>query len=137
MVDSLPQDHPSVHYFYHHCYAFRYIKANQVTPMQGFRHICYHSLTSPDDEGTIYLRCPLQPDNPLLTWQEDEFLYHASVILARFGRHELANNLRDLRTSNLELKEHIVELFNNGYIDPLHMFDSSGKRRPIRWDLQL
>jgi hypothetical protein len=136
-VDALPEDHATKHYMYHHNPFFRYLSLNKIDH-QGFNHICYHLDGNPmHDRRPLFIRNPRLHPNPLLTWEEDEFLFHASIIFALFDKPEMATALRLNRDVNVFMKEYIRELLDAGYLDPLSYFDKQGRHRPIRWDLKL
>jgi hypothetical protein len=136
-IDSLPDDHATRHYFYHHNPFFRYV-APDKPDCQGFGHVCFHLDRNPIlDPQPLFIRNPRLHPNPLLTWEEDEFLFHASIIFALFDKQEMATVIRLNRDVNIFMKDSIRELLEAGYLDPLNYFDNQGRHRPIHWDLRL
>ena len=96
-VDNFPKGNPTTHYFYHHCHILRYIEAlnpHLIQPL-GF-NAEYHHYNPVGPEGhrnNRRIRKPNQPVNPLLTVEEDEFLYHCAIVFEALRLVDIAGGL--------------------------------------------
>ncbi|KAF9455966.1 hypothetical protein BDZ94DRAFT_1241880 [Collybia nuda] len=123
----------TIHYFFHHCHIFRYLDPSKPGNAQGFSCFCLHY----NYETTTYpypVRTAQRPHNYLLTPEEDEFLYHASVILEHFEKVDMVNVIRDMRATNVFMAEDAFILFDAGYLEDIFHFDANGMKYPILWD---
>ena len=76
----------------------------------------------------------MNPHNPLLTAEEDEFLHHASYVFEGIGDLELANTLRRVRAAVPFMSEHASLLFDAGYLTPMTQYDNQGGKYALLWD---
>ncbi|KAF9030496.1 hypothetical protein BDZ89DRAFT_1037978, partial [Hymenopellis radicata] len=129
-VDSLPASHPTHHFFYYHSVPLRYLSSDVDDARQGFNVYCTHA--DPSYVGSPpYPPCsPLVPINPCLSVEEDEFLFHMSLLFRLEGYDHLANCVTNLRGMRFFLPDELRILFANGYLDPLHHFDHLGHKYP-------
>lgn len=130
-IDSSEAQDDSRHYFYHHCPFFRLLDPTTPLIFQGFSRKCIHQ--DYDRPEALIERLPSPPRNPLLTADEDEFLYHISTYYLSLGHAKFSNSIRHLREVTYFLSSHARTLFNEGYLDPDYMFDGQGNRRAISW----
>ncbi|KIY61240.1 hypothetical protein CYLTODRAFT_415574, partial [Cylindrobasidium torrendii FP15055 ss-10] len=131
-VNVLPDDHPTHHYFYHHCHVLRYLVPDCRDANQGFNYICGHVnpayesvLTDDVISGVRYLTY-----NPLLTGEEDELLQHAAVVLEFLQCGHLANECRKLRRLPTYAPAAIRTLLEQGYLEPVDNYDETGRLFP-------
>lgn len=75
-VDSNQCPSDMRHFFYHHCIFFRLLDSTSPIILQGFSRECIHKY--PETPQDWNERVPNPTRNPLLTPEEDEFLYHAA-----------------------------------------------------------
>lgn len=136
-IDSLT---PSInlsgtrHYFYRHCFSFRYIHPNVPFWEQGFQTACVHHTGSTLPSLPHVSRTAYFPRSPLLTWEEDEFLYHCTLVFHMRGELALFNAIQDLQHENsLPFSAELYWLFINGYLDPAIQYDREGICYPIVW----
>jgi hypothetical protein len=81
---------------------------------------------------TPSIRTPRPPVNPLLTIEEDEFLYFASILFDEAGS-DIGIDLRALTVTPLMLGDYARSLLNNFYLDPLDSVDKYGRKRAVMW----
>lgn len=132
VVDSYSSQDDTRHFFYHHCPYFRYLDDGPVST-QGFQAMCLHSGHRLPD-GHWEPRSPLLPINPILTWEDDEFLYHVGLVFDIQDNSELANTIHDIRDIVIPFRHDVYRLLDHGFLDPLDYFDEYGYRRAIVFD---
>lgn len=126
---SLPAD--TQHYFYFHCYIFRFLDPDVVLLFQGFQADCQHfkvldSQVENPASGT-------SPKNVLLYDEEDEFLYQTSHLLTAMGQGCFANALRHLRQCMFYRQGLVRSLLVYKMLEPNLYFDGNGVCRPVVW----
>ena len=132
-VDDNGEEDDNYHFFYHHCVFFRYMDSTKPVHMQGFSCDCIHR----DSSSLIYpkpVRTPMEPRNPLITPEEDEFFHHASYVFESLGMLDLTNALRRVRTAIPFMPKDAAILFQAGYLTPMTQYDSQGAKYPLLWD---
>jgi hypothetical protein len=79
-----------------------------------------------------YNRRSRVPINPLLFVEEDKFFYYASILFDEAGSN-IGPALRALTNAHMQLGELARNLLINHYLDPIHVFDDAGHKRPLLW----
>ncbi|SJL03272.1 uncharacterized protein ARMOST_06624 [Armillaria ostoyae] len=129
MVDTLSPQDDARHHFYWHNEAFCYLDPCYPFFLQGFQQRCVHY----DTESCS--PCQGIPTwNPLLTANEDEFLYHVASLFETEGRGELSNCLRYVRGAKPIMAKEMQAMFANGYVDTGVFYDDEGRQRALRGD---
>lgn len=129
MVDTLSPQDDARHFLYWHHEAFRYLDPRYPFFLQGFQQRCVHY-----DAETCQPRQGKLPWNPLLTPNEDEFLYHAASLFESEGRGELANCIRHTQGARPVMAAEMRELFEKGYVDVAVFYNNEGRHRAFRGD---
>ncbi len=88
MVDTLSPQDDARHFLYWHNEAFHYLNPRYPFLLQGFQQQCIHC--DPDSCSPCQ---GLPTRNPLLTANEDEFLYHVASLFETEEWGELSNSL--------------------------------------------
>ena len=137
-VDNFPKGNPTTHYFYHHCHIFRYIEALNPHLIQtlGFNAECHHyDPVGPEGHrNNRRIRKPNRPVNPLLTVEEDEFLYHCAIVFEVLRLVDIAGELIGVRQAVPYLPDHAWILFDSDYLTPCQSFDDFGNKFPLLWE---
>ncbi len=122
MVDTLSPQDDAWHFLYWHNDAFRYLDPRYPFFLQGFQQWCVHydSKSCSPHQGN-------PPRNPLLTANEDEFLYHTASLFETEGQGKLSNCLRYVQGAKLIMAEEMRALFANGYVDAGVFYDDEGR----------
>ncbi|KAK0435519.1 hypothetical protein EV421DRAFT_1740173 [Armillaria borealis] len=128
-VDRLSPEDEAHHFLYSHHDIFRYLEPGIPSYFQGFHHRCLHINPT---SGTLW--SPLPSRNPLLTANEDEFIYHAVALFEFEGRGELANALRFAHAAEPILPAEVRMLFSNGYVEPIKYYNAQGRQCAFRGD---
>ncbi|KAF5385194.1 hypothetical protein D9615_001517 [Tricholomella constricta] len=121
------------HYFRYHCPYFRIFDTTRPYIQQGFATECIH-YDYPSPIMVLRAERTEQPRNPLLSDDEDEFLYHAAKVYESRANQEVANAMRRLRDCVPYLPDHVFLLFDYGYLHSIHHFDNNGLPFPLLWD---
>jgi hypothetical protein len=133
-IDNECKYSDTVHFLYHHCPFMRYIDPRATPQFQGFhlrcRHFNYYSSHLKRVEAP-----PLTSKNPLLTSEEDEFLYHLARVCESRGEIRAARAARALREARpITYSDHARKLFHHRYLSTIKHFDHQGTPYPLMWE---
>ncbi|KAK0445052.1 uncharacterized protein EV420DRAFT_1648572 [Desarmillaria tabescens] len=128
-VDRLSPEDKARHFLYYHNDIFHYLLPSLPSYFQGFHHRCLHV-----NPSTNTLRVDVLPRNPLLTANEDKFIFHAASLFEFEGRGELANALRFAHAAEPILPMEVRALFTQGYAEPVEYYDCEGRHCAFRGD---
>ncbi|RDB19437.1 hypothetical protein Hypma_013734 [Hypsizygus marmoreus] len=129
-INMLDSESDLVHFFFHHCPFFRLLDPHTPLTHQGFSCRCLHFEYAAPSQAR-YQRKPHPPRNPVITAEEDEFLYHAANLFEMRGSFEVANSMRRIRETIPFLPDHAFNLFDAGYLSSIHHFDGRGMHYPL------